>query len=246
MSADREPFLSRLLARLRPGTHTGPAAPPSLPLLTYVGEPQPGDWLRTSMTTFSRTVASFLPGHFEAYARVYHPFEFHDGTDRPGASWREQSAAAGVDMYDPVVAGRLAWQGVGGEQARIGELPPALIEPLVEHLRRATGTPERCFFAVWEGFAGSAVPFTLMPTLELPHRGYHVFSGPVDGAHTSFSVISFDHQSANLWWPADHAWCVATEVDFAWTYIGGTRSCIAALLADPRLEAVETAASSPW
>jgi hypothetical protein len=119
------------------------------------------------------------------------------------------------------------------------------VDPLIEHLGRTTTTPERCFFAVWEGFGGSAVPHTLTPKLELPQRAYHVFAGPVEGARTSFSGVYFDYQSANLWWPADHAWCVATEVDLAWTYVGGARSCIKALLADPRLEALETTAAAP-
>lgn len=30
------------------------------------------------------------------------------------------------------------------------------------------------------------------------------------------------HQSANLAWPSDHAWCIATEIDFNTTYIGGS------------------------
>ena len=60
------------------------------------------------------------------------------------------------------------------------------------------------------------------------------------------SAIPFAHQSANLWWPADRAWCVATEIDFAWTYVGGTRAVVDALLADPRLDAVETTAAARW
>jgi hypothetical protein len=121
-----------------------------------------------------------------------------------------------------------------------------LISVLLEHLEPATTTPGRCFFAVWEGFGDSVVPRTLEPTLELPHRRYHVFAGPVEGARASFTSWPFGHQSANLWWPADRAWFVATEIDFAWTYVGGTRACIDALLADPRLEAVETTAQARW
>lgn len=198
------------------------------------------------MTTFAERVASFIPGDFEAYARIYHPFEFYDGMASRTASWHEVSAAADVDMRDPATAEALAYRGAAGEQARIGALPPALIGPLVEHLQRATTTPVRCFFAVWEGFGDSAVPHSLEATLELPHRRYHVFAGPVEGAQTSLSASVIGDQSANLWWPADQTWCVATEIDFAWTYVGGTRACIHALLADTRLEAVETTATARW
>jgi hypothetical protein len=44
------------------------------------------------------------------------------------------------------------------------------------------------------------------------------------------------HPSPNLWWPDDRAWVVATEVDFAWTYVGGTRDLAEAVLGEPRLE----------
>ena len=39
-------------------------------------------------------------------------------------------------------------------------------------------------------------------------------------------------QSANLWWPEDRAWCVTTDIDFAWTYVGGDRSLIEELIGD--------------
>jgi hypothetical protein len=211
---------------------------PSLPLLQHLSDPQPAGWLRTSMTTFACSVASFLPGHYDAYARLYHPF----GT---GASWRALAAAAGVDLRDAAAAEHFAYDGVPGAQAMVGRTPFEMVEPLLAHLRPATGTPERCFFAVWEG-NGDLAPDSLEPKLELPHRRYHVFTGPIEAARTSCSVLPILHQSANLWWPADQAWCVATEVDFAWTYVGGARSCIDALLADARLEAVETSADASW
>ena len=188
-----------------------------LPLLEYIDGGQAGAWLRGS---------AILPAHFQAYARIGHPEE-----DGP----------------------------------REGELPLELIRPLVEHLAVATTTRDECYFAVWEGFgigvtvvrfdAGTSAAEkrewwarqprppawkSREPTLELPDRRYHVFRGPIEGATTSLSGSPIGFQSANLWWPADHAWCVATEIDFAWTIVGGSRSCIDAILRDPRLRATET------
>ena len=40
-------------------------------------------------------------------------------------------------------------------------------------------------------------------------------------------------QSANLWWPADRAWCVVTDIDLTSTYVGGSAACIAELLGTP-------------
>ncbi len=44
------------------------------------------------------------------------------------------------------------------------------------------------------------------------------------------------YQSANLWWPEDRAWCVATEIDFNTTYIAGAQRLVDALLACEALE----------
>ncbi|MDQ6617805.1 MAG: hypothetical protein M3083_24425 [Actinomycetota bacterium] len=41
-----------------------------------------------------------------------------------------------------------------------------------------------------------------------------------------------------MWWPDDRAWRVATEVDYAWTYVGGTSHLVDRLLGDERLEAL--------
>ena len=42
----------------------------------------------------------------------------------------------------------------------------------------------------------------------------------------------------SLVWPADHAWVLVTEVDYDSTIVGGTPALIAALCADPALEAL--------
>ena len=38
------------------------------------------------------------------------------------------------------------------------------------------------------------------------------------------------YQSANLWWPEDQAWCVATEIDFVSTYLAASQKLIDAVL----------------
>ena len=222
-----------------------PRSLPQLPLLTHLEALDAADWLVASLTTFARNVSSFLPGDLPTYARVYHPFD-GDGLENDPRTWRELEALTREKLGDRETAADFALSNATNMQARVGNLPLPLIEVLVEHLAPATTTPELCYFAVWEGHGDSVAPPGLKPKLELPNRAYDVFSGPVGAARTSLSVIPFSHQSANLWWPADQAWCVATEIDFAWTYVGGARDCIAAVLADPRLEAVETNALADW
>lgn len=259
---ERRPYLSffgRLFEQIR-SIHFGPyrhgprdvdeptPEPPALPLLTHLRSLDATDWLRTSLTTFGKNVSSFLPGDLPAFTRVYHPFD----NNGEFSTWREQLAIAGQQVRDPAEAEDFAYHGARNKQSRVGTLALPIIETLVQHLRPATTTPNECFFAIWEGFAGSAVPASLTPKLVLPGRAYHVFTGPLAAALTSYDAMQFHHpawphhMSANLWWPADHAWCVATEVDFAWTYVGASRACIDAVLADPRLEAVETSALARW
>jgi hypothetical protein len=48
-------------------------------------------------------------------------------------------------------------------------------------------------------------------------------------------------QCPNIWWPADRAWCVASGIDLPWTYVGGPRGLIDAVLADNRIEALPAA-----
>jgi hypothetical protein len=241
MDADR----ARSIVRAGRGARPGGSAP-VLPLLTHLSELAATAWLRQSLTTFAAGVASFLPGDLPAYARVYHPFDLGGGSPDAATSWRELAARAGRELADPVDAADFALYGAAQAQAPIGTLPLRVIDALVAHLEPATATPEACYFAVWEGFGDSLVPPTLTPKLELPHRAYHVFAGPLAAARTSYAAVPWSHRSANLWWPADRAWCVATEIDFGWTYVGGPRACIDALLADPRFEAAPTTATARW
>lgn len=242
-------FWERIKARRRAIQYLDePTTEPSLPLLTHLKSLEATDWIRASVPIFGREVSSLLPGDFPAYARVYHPFD-HNGEL---SAWREHMTIAERDAIDPAQGEDFALRGAHNQQARIGRLAKPIIEALLDHLEPATTTPEECYFAIWEGFGGLAVPYSLTPKLELPGRHYHVFTGPLQGALTSYDEMQFlhpgwpHHTSANLWWPADHAWCVATEIDFAWTYVGASRECIDAVLADPRIESVETTALSPW
>jgi len=126
-----------------------------------------------------------------------------------------------------------------------------------------TTSPEDCYFALWEGWAqlaggsawgtltlegsGRAVePPPLLtpreksaPRLQLPDRSYLLLRGPLAAVATLARYEGPDvpwAQSPNLFWPADRAWIVATEIDFDSTLVGGTREAVGAVLTS-RLEA---------
>jgi hypothetical protein len=100
-----------------------------------------------------------------------------------------------------------------------------------------TTTPETCFFGIWEGFGGSELP----PDIQLfasNTRVMGLFEGPMQDATRSFSAWP-GSQLANLWWPADRAWFVVSEIDYDSTIVAGSRACIDAVLRAPGIEAFE-------
>lgn len=147
-----------------------------------------------------------------------------------------------------------------------GNLPLPALVPLVGLLATHTTTPQECCFAMWEGWGshnGNGARIVLSsdadaatgweplpplydprewaaPRLALPHRDHLLLAGPLDAAAdiARYEPGSRWTQSPALFWPADRAWCVATEIDFDSTVVGGTAAAIAAVLASPDLEAL--------
>lgn len=197
----------------------------------------PADWVVERLQTFGENVASIIPEGFEAYGRIPH------------------SAAQ-------------------GEEPAVGSLPRDQTESLVQILHTSTTTPETVWFATWTGWGGHRLdprPGTfgflttgrrtkpkplprrrekLPPVLELPGRHYYLLLGPIVGALETMMSAGYEGldpwwQSMNLWWPDDRAWFVSTEIDFTWTYVGGTEGLIDQLVADPRLEASPASLDDP-
>ncbi len=209
-------------------------------------------WIAACLLPYdSHTATSVVPGGFESYARLLHPSTRREGTSGlPEVRWAEVSAWSGVPMSKDVQFHQIAfprneqpapppWH---GEPAR-GTLTLGDATALVEILKRHTSTPSRCWFGVWDGYGGWENRETgwpprsgwEMPKVELPGRRYRLYEGPIEGA-LAFSEPSF--QTPNLWWPSDHSWCVASEIDLNWSYVGGATGLIQDLLHDRTLEAV--------
>ena len=72
-----------------------------------------------------------------------------------------------------------------------------------------------------------------------PNRQYLLGRGPLGAASGIGHQVSDDWfipQSPNLFWPADRSWCVATEIDFDSTLVGGSGRLINDLLETSDLE----------
>jgi hypothetical protein len=227
-------------------------------------------WIGGRLAPFGACrVTSVVPGGFGAYARVLHPAEEPGRGDRlvrwaEVAAWSGTPLRAGAQFHTVALppvrpAGDAPWSGQGPRQ---GSLYPPDAEALAGIVRDWTQTPERCWFCVWDGYGWPGTPLTAPgepsvplpdpipervrrgPRVRLPNRDYLLYAGPAE-AVLAPAALSGDGQTANLWWPADQAWCVASEIDLAWTYVGGPAGLIERLLADGRVEALPAGPDDP-
>ena len=127
---------------------------------------------------------------------------------------------------------------------------------LAAFLSRFTGTPKQCYFGVWEGYGqysggttmltsdGSGTPLPTPRDIRRAQRirgcdrTYLLYTGELQDIIAFYA--NFLSDPPNIWWPADRAWFVATDIDLDSTYIGASQECIDALLRHPALQAVPT------
>src|SRR6266542_2330318 len=86
------------------------------------------------------------------------------------------------------------------------------------------------------------------PRVQLPGRDYILFAGPLAAAPQlgwAHPLGGFFPQSPNLFWPQDHAWCVASEIDLYCTLVAGSEALAQTLVGDPRLEAWRVGPADP-
>ena len=192
-----------------------------------------GDWIVDRLLPFgSQAVGGFLPDVFGAYARVLHPWGA--GQDFR-VRWSDLALAAGVVLGPTTQREELESFAArqGAQPPRTGTLEPDELEALVDVLAPFTATPQSCRFGVWDGYAG-IVPAG--PRVEIPGRSLGLYAGPIEAAGVLLVFPTW--QTPNLWWPDDRAWCVASEIDFCSTYVGGSLALIERVLGDERLEAI--------
>lgn len=196
----------------------------------------PADWVVAGIRGFGESVLSLVPEGFPAYVRVFHPAH----ADDRGVTWANIARRNGKVAHAGMQLVALTGLAQGQPQPDVfdvppleGSMPPSVSSALAGAVGRHTSTRERCWFAFWEGHGGLTRDVTAAPGFELPNRGYHLLGGPVDAA--TEPVI--DRQSANLWWPDDRAWCVATEIDLNTTYLGCSQECAEAVIARAGIEA---------
>jgi hypothetical protein len=197
------------------------------------------------------TVGALVPAVFEAYARVLHPAVRYVGDDDVEVSWAEVAAHNGTTAHPLMQWASItgSWDFVSADsQSPVWDAAPSeghltvlVAARLAGVLARHTGTPAECFLGRWDGF-GYDLPSPDVPPRLLLRGGHDVVlvRGTVTDAVRNLAPEPHE-QSANLWWPADQAWCVVTDIDLMSSYVGGSAACIAELMATPGLEVVPAA-----
>ncbi|MDE0129869.1 MAG: hypothetical protein OXQ86_09930 [Gammaproteobacteria bacterium] len=138
---------------------------------------------------------------------------------------------AGEDLA-PLIRSGDAW--IGGPHE--GSLEPDQARSLQGVLATVTAKPESCWFGIWEGYGHLTESQREAPAISTPARRWHLFRAPLTAIDQSFFEDG-GHWSANLVWPVDRSWCVATEIDAEATYVGGSEELVARVLANAGLEA---------
>ena len=184
--------------------------------LAWTTDLEPAGWLLRSPVPWARLVG-IGPDGFAAYARVLH---LPDPV-RPGQS------EADHDLPEDHPSDL--------DQAR------ACLGVLADF----TATPDDCWFAVWEGYAGSIEIPPGLPLLDLVDAGlgsvrrYALVRGRLDDLEDWERDIGDGLLvPPALVWPADHRWCLAADVDPHWMGVGAEEAAVAALLGTTGLDVV--------
>lgn len=191
--------------------------------------PEVADWIEPRLDkTRVGSLAEMVPRGFDHVLRVLHPAG-------DGRTWAEVAETNGTTAH------RLAeWfnvsrrPGLGrssSQDPEEGSVPASVLTAILDH---CPGTGEM-FCAVWGGFGS----WFDEPHPKCTARGYYVFNTPRAPFHSWPGMDPRWPQSANMIWPPDQSWFIATDIDHDSTLVAGPAPLAEALLADRRLEAFE-------
>ncbi len=214
--------------------------------LSIVHDLTAAHWIGPLLTPGSFNVSMTAPQGYEAFARIFFPFEHGSlGSDGQWSNtqirWTDLARANGWVAHalmeretiahtseTPAVPDSCSWS-----------LSPEQQEMLQAILGRHT-TSTMGWFLLWEGFGNlNEKAFgPRVPKVVHDQRSYFLLRGPLD----SYRQFPDD---PSYWWPDDRAWCLSTDTDFSWSYLAGTRGCVDEVLQAPIADAWETVPDNP-
>ena len=144
-------------------------------------------------------------------------------------TWRELAAVLGLP-YDVTLDDERILGGFPDEswpRSLYGPDEGSLDEPtilaMVPHLRRELASSACCFY------------FDPLRVRESADTGL-LFTGGVDDAPLCLGLEGTHRVSPTHWWPEGREWCVYTNWDLKWSYIGCSERLLRKLVADDALE----------
>ena len=127
----------------------------------------------------------------------------------------------------------------------------------LDYLQRFTRTPEDCYFCIWEGYANSYSPLSVLegPMViiggrtpdgqHFPDRRYLLIHGSLSDLGSWDETFGRSAQPPAFAWPADHSWCLAKDVDPHWAGIGAEQAAIEMLLNASDLDVIPARPTDP-
>ena len=196
-----------------------------------------GDWINERLLDHSvpgTRVGSVVPTGFARVVRVLHPVGV-------GRTWAEVARASDTLVHPLVQWGSIAphFDGSGRSSdvdPEEGSVPAATLAAILEHCPADNDLT----YGVWDGFGSWTNPddrSALMPGWG--GRSYRLFAAGKSAVAQWPGMHRSSPQSANLIWPNDHSWCIASEIDWDSTLVAGSDEVADALLEDQRLEAFD-------
>jgi hypothetical protein len=124
------------------------------------------------------------------------------------------------------------------DQPSEGSMDPDDLNLLIEALVPFTSHSEQCYFALWDGRGGLPITDEWPLRMETAPRRYLLFQGTLSRLRRRAGE-NVGRLVPDLWWPTERSWYVGCDTDLYSTYVGGSLSCIQALLKLPHLETLE-------
>lgn len=195
------------------------------------------DWIAGHLHPGTFEVRMTVPDCFAAYARIFYAYcqNEHSLTTWTEVARRNGRVAHALMEQETISADAenrsdrwFPGHRLAGQQ----------YEALAPILARHTSS-EIAWFLLWDGFGNvDPQPFTAQPEVEHEWRSYHLLCGPLD------AFGEFENPPSYCW-PDDRAWCLCTDIDFAWAYLAGTTACIDEAIATSVIDAYRTDPTHP-
>ena len=198
--------------------------------------PDAGGWIADRLGPFGPSVGHAVPLGYPAYAVV--PIPPDDDLQSDGSGIEGLLDVLGPFTGDqPVHSGMWdgwAWWYDTGADPRTAPGMDVLIAWPEGDDRRAREEITRPLADARDELATKRVERPDVEPLDLPHRRYYLWTGPL-GSATAFRHRP--HDPPSLIWPEDRSWFVGAPIDTNEIAVAGATVVVDAVVADPRLTA---------